>query len=59
LALTVTVNGWTHRYAIVDGPDYVIVGRAMFHSYADANACRRVERKVYPREHVIVHICDL
>ena len=59
LAFVVATMPYAQRYAIVDGPDYVIVGKHMFTSYVHAGACRSVEFKTYPRERVKVHICNV
>lgn len=53
------VHGFTHRFALVDGADYVIVGERMFAGYVRTHACTTVQRKVYRRERVVVHICNI
>ncbi len=65
-ALASVQHGVEHRYAIISGPDYVIVGRHMFYDYVYTGACTKVDRAEYRfradslapiAKQVVVHRC--
>jgi hypothetical protein len=66
-ALATSVNGVEHRYALVNGPEYVMIGRHLFYDYVYAHSCSLVDRTQYrlygsvadPKggKTVIVHRC--
>lgn len=58
-SLTVVSHGWTYRWYIVNGPDYVQVGQHMFNSYVKDKACTKVVVKRYRRERAVVSMCEV